>query len=250
MKELKLFTFASDTKNPIDIVKSLKGKSNLILAIKLADLSIAKFRNKFIVVKSNIDDFKDWDILDEDYQDKLKDYQIIEVINTSEYDSEISKIDANVRNIVKKGNKKIIPLFSMPHVISFQKTGLNNNGILRYLDSMNLILNLVEEGNLNIEFIISIANKQKFMSNVNKYQYINSSGHSSQITSKISLDYDKLVKDEIDMIFGNPLIGFGITKNKDIELIYLTLDRERKGEFDTHPLMRLLNNNFYKAKPI
>ena len=88
------------------------------------------------------------------------------------------------------------------------------------------------------------------MSNVNKYQYINASGHSSQITSKISLDYDKLVKDEIDMIFGNPLIGFGITKNKDIELIYLTLDRERKDEFDTHPLMRLLNNNFYKAKPI
>lgn len=243
MKELKLFTFASDTKNPINIVKSLKGKSNLILAIKLADLSIARFRNKFIVVKSNINDFKDWDILDENYQ-------IVEVINTNEFDSEISKIDANAKNMVKEGNKKIMPLFSMPHVISFQKTGLNNSGILRYLDSMNLILNLIEEGNLNIEFIISIANKQKFMSNVNKYQYINASGHSSQITSKISLDYDKLVKDEIDMIFGNPLIGFGITKNKDIELIYLTLDRERKGEFDTHPLMRLLNNNFYKAKPI
>ena len=243
MKELKLFTFASDTKNPINIVKSLKGKSNLILAIKLADLSIARFRNKFIVVKSNINDFKDWDILDENYQ-------IVEVINTNEFDSEISKIDANAKNMVKEGNKKIMPLFSMPHVISFQKTGLNNSGILRYLDSMNLILNLIEEENLNIEFIISIANKQKFMSNVNKYQYINASGHSSQITSKISLDYDKLVKDEIDMIFGNPLIGFGITKNKDIELIYLTLDRERKGEFDTHPLMRLLNNNFYKAKPI
>lgn len=246
MKELKLFTFASDSEKPLDIVNSLKGKTNLIVAIKLADLALAKVRNQFIVVKSNLDNFRSWEILDDTYLDKLKNYHIIDVINTLKFDDILSKIDADIRNMKDEG-EKTRPLFIMPFVISFRKSELNDDGVLRYLNSAKFILDLIE-GGVSVEEAISQANKKTFMSNVNKFQYIRKD--CKQLSSRTILDIDFLANAGIEVIFGNSLICFGITKNKDIVLIYFTLGRERKGEFDNHPLMRLLNNYFYNAKPI
>nr|DAY41583.1 MAG TPA: hypothetical protein [Caudoviricetes sp.] len=244
MKELKLFTFASDSENPSDIVNFLKGKTNLIVAIKLADLALAKVRNRFIVIKSNIDDFKVWEALDSDYLNKTKNYHIVDVINTLEFDNAISRIDADIKNI---DEEKVRSAFIMPFVMSFRKSELNDRGVLRYLDSTKFILDLIE-GGVSVEEAIKLANKKTFMSNVNKFQYINNS--CKQLSSRTILDFDLLAKAGIEVIFGNSLICFGITKSKDIILISFTLDKKRKGEFDNHPLLRLLNNNFYNAKPI
>lgn len=247
MKELKFFVFACDSDNPNDIVNHLKGKMNLILGVKLSDLALARYRSKYIVVQSKIGNFKLWDCLDYENLEKLKSvFNVVDVLDTDEYISQIAKIDM--------GNDKfdrldrIKPLFPTKYCVRFDRTILTDQGVERYLDSVHTIINSYESGVGTIENLVALANKQKFMNGVNKCRYLPNDPYNNRMFSGLVLDFNNMRKDNIDTVFGNSLIGFVIKDNKELELAYCTLDISRKGEFDHHPLIKMLNSGFYLPK--
>ena len=94
MKELKFFMFAVESDNRNKIVESLKGKTNLILGIKVSELALARFRSKYIVVQSKLEQFKLWDCLTLDDLKKLKrNYELVDALETKDYIETIAKID-------------------------------------------------------------------------------------------------------------------------------------------------------------
>ena len=247
MKELKFFVFACDSDNPNDIVNFLKDKSGFILGIKLSDLALVRCRSNYIVVQSNLDKFKLWDRLT--YEDivKLKrSYKFVDVINTEEYISQIAKIDMDNDKFDRLD--RIKPLFPTKYCVRFDRTNLTDQGIERYLDSIHTIINSYESGVGTIENLVSLANKQKFMNGINKCKYLPNDPYNVSPYRGLKLDYKGMRKTGVHTVFGNSLIGFIIKDNKELELAYCTLSIERKGEFDHHPLIKMLNSGFYLPK--
>ena len=246
MKELKFFMFAVESDNPNKIVKSLKGETNLILGIKVSELALARFRSKYIVVQSKLEQFKLWDCLTLDDLKKLKrNYELIDALETKDYIETIAKIDRGNEEIVE--GHKVIPLFKTPYCKRFDRTYLSDTAIDLYLTSLHKIINEFEIGVGTIDYLVNQSNKERYMRNTNRCQHL-SKVHNKQFGSTFTLDYERIVAKGGETIFGNSLMGFVITDNKEIELVYCTLGAEKRGEFDYHPLIKLLNSGFYLPK--
>ena len=221
MKELKFFMFAVESDNPNKIVESLKGETNLILGIKVSELALARFRSKYIVIQSKLEHFKLWDCLTLDDLKKLKrNYELVDALETKDYIETIAKIDRGNEEIVE--SHKVIPLFKTPYCKRFDRTYLSDTAIDRYLTSLYKIINEFEIGVGTIDY--------------------------KQFGSTFTLDYERIVAKGGKTVFGNSLMGFVITNDKNIELVYCTLGAEKKGEFDYHPLIKMLNSGFYLPK--
>ena len=246
MKELKFFMFAVESDNPNKIVESLKGETNLILGIKVSELALARFKYKYIVVQSKLEQFKLWDCLTLDDLNKLKrNYELVDALETKDYIETIAKIDRGNEEIVE--GYKVVPLFKTPYCKRFDRTYLSDTAIDRYLTSLHKIINEFEIGVGTIDYLVNQSNKERYMRNTNRCQHLGKV-HNKQFGSTFTLDYERIVAKGGETIFGNSLMGFVITNDKNIELVYCTLGAEKKGEFDYHPLIKLLDSGFYLPK--
>lgn len=244
MKSIKFCMFACNSNNPIEIVKFLKGKTNLLIAIKFADFVVASYKNRLTVVKSNLNQYKAWDALSFDELNKLRNqFNVSEVVNDKDFDNYIAKIDVGA-NPKKLSNVEEKPIFKTPYLLSCVICRLSDDGIKRYLDSLHYILSALESSDSSIDLIITQANKAKFMNNINKYLFI-SKDQTKQLNTLVNLDYQKLNDKGAKVLFGNSLMGFIVLEDGSIELAYCTLGEKRKGDFADHPLIRLLDSGFH-----